>query len=207
MEVICDDFLRVCWLNFGAPGARNDAQIMNQRKFFNDLRTGQWPPACPEVDICGFKLKWFYLLSGGIYPAVWYLMSSISSPRTLTEKLYAKQQEGARKAVERVFGVIFKRFRVMYQPSRLWHVEDMELIVKARVTLHNMTCEENKHRITGSRAVRLDAATSEFANAYISTSFGRLEVSPRRHRGIQTVLPVERSSYEVHVVSRSVWGW
>jgi Plant transposon protein len=53
----------------------------------------------------------------------------------------------------------------MYQPSRLWYVEGIKLIVKACVILHNMACEENRHRSSGSRAVRLDAATSEFANA------------------------------------------
>jgi Plant transposon protein len=91
MEVICDDFILVYWLNFGAPGGRSNEQIMNQINFFNDLRTGQWPPACPEVDICGFKLKWFYVLADGIHPSVSYLMSSISSPRTLIENLHAKQ--------------------------------------------------------------------------------------------------------------------
>jgi hypothetical protein len=40
----------------------------------------------------------------------------------------------------------------------------MELIVKACVILHNMACDESRHGYTGSRAVRLDAATSEFAN-------------------------------------------
>jgi Plant transposon protein len=116
MEVICDDYLQIYWLNFGAPGARNDLQIMNQSKFFNDIRTGQWPPVCPEIDICGFSLRWFYLLSDGIYPAVRYLMSSISCPRTLKEKLYAKKQEGARKAVERVFGVLFLAFQNYISP-------------------------------------------------------------------------------------------
>jgi hypothetical protein len=79
---------------------------MNQSKVFNNLRTGRWPPACPDIDICGFKLKWFYLLSDGIYPAVRYLVSSFNRPWILKENLYAKQQEGARKAVERVFGVL-----------------------------------------------------------------------------------------------------
>jgi Plant transposon protein len=35
------------------------------------------------------------------------------------EKLYASQQETVRKAVERFFAVLFTRFNIIYQPSRL----------------------------------------------------------------------------------------
>jgi Plant transposon protein len=80
------------------------------------------------------------------------------------KKLFCAQQEGARKAVERVFGVLFKRFHVLYRPSRLWHIEDMPAIVKTCVILHNMCVEERRMTYTGSRAVRLQVETSEFVD-------------------------------------------
>ena len=142
-------------MNFGAPGARNDLQIMNSSALFNRVRTGSWPPARPdELDIDGFKLNWFYLLCDDIYPPRRYLISSITAPRTNEEKLFARQQESARKAVERVFGVLFKRFQILYRPCRLWHIDDMGEIVRACVILHNMICEHKRDRFTGTRATR-----------------------------------------------------
>jgi Plant transposon protein len=155
MEVICDGFLRIYWVKFGAPGARNDLQIMNSSAFFNRIRTGSWPPACPdELDIDGFKLNWFYLLCDGIYPPRRYLISSLSAPQTNQEKIFCKQQEGARKAVECVFGVLFKRFQILYRPCRLLHIEDMADIVRACVILHNVVCKSDRDNFTGTRATR-----------------------------------------------------
>jgi Plant transposon protein len=37
MEVICDDYLRIWWLNFGAPGAKNDIDIFDQSTLFNTV--------------------------------------------------------------------------------------------------------------------------------------------------------------------------
>jgi Plant transposon protein len=74
---------------------------------------------------------------------------------TDAEKLFCKQQEGARKAVERVFGVLFKRFQILYHPSRLWHIETTSDIATACVIIHNMVCEERRASYTGNGAVRL----------------------------------------------------
>jgi Plant transposon protein len=46
MEIICDDFLRIWWLNFGSPGAKNDINIYEQSDFFSKLRIGAWPLCC-----------------------------------------------------------------------------------------------------------------------------------------------------------------
>jgi Plant transposon protein len=51
--------------------------------------------------------------------------------------LYASDQ-GARKSVERVFGVLFARFHVLCKPSRLWYKEDMADVVAASCIIHNM---------------------------------------------------------------------
>lgn len=38
MEVICDDYLRIWYLNFGDPGAKNDKQIFHQSPLFCSTR-------------------------------------------------------------------------------------------------------------------------------------------------------------------------
>jgi hypothetical protein len=105
LEVVCDDFLRIWHVNFGAPGSRNDINIYNQSKFFTDVRVGKWPEVEPEIIIDNFVLKWFYFLCDGIYPKVKHLVNSMVGD-TSKEKLFACQQEAVRKAVERVFAVL-----------------------------------------------------------------------------------------------------
>jgi hypothetical protein len=43
--------------------------------------------------------------------------------------------------VERVFGVLFEQFDVLYQPSRLHHMDSMQKVVRSCVILHNMIFE------------------------------------------------------------------
>lgn len=162
MEVICDDFLRIWHLNFGAPGAKNDIQIMNASQHFNRIRLGQWPSLLPSMTIEGLYVDWIYYLADGIYPKLRFLMSTIQTPTTDEEVLFKNMQEGVRKGVERVFGVLFKRFNILYRPSRLHSVDDMNNIVKACVILHNMACEERRDNFAGSRSVRMRLDETQF---------------------------------------------
>jgi Plant transposon protein len=81
-------------------------------------------------------------------------MSSFASPSSEAEKLFAAHQEGARKAVERVFGVLFKLFSLLYRPSRLWFENDMNDIIRAAAIIHNMCVEHRKANYSGTRRSR-----------------------------------------------------
>jgi hypothetical protein len=155
MEVVCDDFLYIWHCNFGFPGSKNDVQIMHSSPLFNAIRTGNFLLTRPDTDVAGFRLHWYYYLYDGIYPAYRIFMLIISKPRHAKEKLYEKQQEGARKAVENVFGVLFKRFAILYQPSRLWTTSAMSDIVDCCVVLHNMIVSARKRNYTGTAYLRL----------------------------------------------------
>lgn len=47
-----------------------------------------------------------------------------------------------RKAVERVFGVLFARWNMLYSLGRLWSASEMEETVSTCVIRHNMIVEE-----------------------------------------------------------------
>jgi hypothetical protein len=130
MEVITNDFLSIYWLNFGIPGSKNDIQIVNQSAFYNRIRSGCWPPARPSLNIFGFALKTFYPLADGIYLHLRFFCTTIYSPATAKVKSFCVQQEGARKAAERVFSVLFKKFLILHSPSRIRYMKDMINIVK-----------------------------------------------------------------------------
>ena len=75
----------------------------------------------------------------GIYPRITIFAVPLVDPRTAKEKCFSNRQNSSRKAVERVFGFLFRQFRILYEPCRLWHLEDISFVVKACAILHNMT--------------------------------------------------------------------
>jgi Plant transposon protein len=154
LEIVCDDFLRIWHCSFGAPGARNDINIYQQSEFFNDIRCGTWPTVEPHIDIGDFELRWYYLLADGIYPRVKHLVSTMK-PINPRSKLFANQQEAVRKAVERVFAVLFQRFNIIYQPSRLFDKGDMEDVIYACCIIHNMVVECRRESYSGTRNARV----------------------------------------------------
>jgi hypothetical protein len=64
--------------------------------------------------------------------------------------------------VERVLVVLFKRYNVLYQPSRLHHVESMRKVFLTCVILHNMIVEARSCDYLG---LIVDEATFGPANA------------------------------------------
>ena len=64
---------------------------------------------------------------------------------TQKEKAYSAIQEGARKSIQRVFGVLLKQFAILFLPGRLWFSEEMTFVMKASCILHNMIVEERVH--------------------------------------------------------------
>ncbi|CAM6106316.1 unnamed protein product [Calypogeia fissa] len=57
---------------------------------------------------------------------------------------FACKQEGARKDVERCFGVLQALFAITTNPSRLWSLSTMETIWKAAIIMHNMIIEDEE---------------------------------------------------------------
>lgn len=51
-------------------------------------------------------------------------------------------QEGVRKDVERAFGVLQAKFKIIGSRSRSFSVKSMRIILKACIILHNMTRED-----------------------------------------------------------------
>lgn len=53
-------------------------------------------------------------------------------------------QEAARKDIERAFGVLQARFAILVKPARLWNYNDLEMIMKACIIIHNMIVEDER---------------------------------------------------------------
>jgi hypothetical protein len=75
--------------------------VLNPSSLFIDQMKGQ----SPQVDYY-VNHKYGYYLVDGIYLEWVAFMKIVSLPQTPKHKLFAQHQEGARKDVERAFGVL-----------------------------------------------------------------------------------------------------
>ena len=74
-------------------------------------------------------------------------MKTISKLQTEKHKLYAQHQEGARKDVEKAFGVLQSRFDIVTRPARFWKQIDVVNIMQACVILRNIIVEDEKELV------------------------------------------------------------
>lgn len=86
-------------------------------------------------------MDWFYWVVDGVRPSFTIFLKTIAQPKTEKEKLYAKSLEAFRKAVERLFGVLFSLWHIVAHPARFSHTADMSEIFKACAIMHNMIFE------------------------------------------------------------------
>jgi Plant transposon protein len=136
------------------PGAKNDLLILEMSPLFQRLRTGKWPPLRPDIDICGFRLTWFFYLTDSIYPGWRIFVTTYNDRRTRKQKNFRCHQEAVRKGLEVVFGVLFARFCILREPKRLWYRENMKIVIKTCEIRHNQVILARKQNYTGTSSAR-----------------------------------------------------
>ena len=70
-----------------------------------------------QFSVNGKQYNTGYYLADGIYPEWAAFVKSINSPQLQKHKVYAAEQEGARKDVERAFGILQARFNIVHRPA------------------------------------------------------------------------------------------
>lgn len=86
-----------------------------------------------------------YYLADGIYPEWAGFVKSIRHPMEQETRHFAKQQESARKDIERAFGVLQTRFAVIRGPAYGWHRDRINDIMTTCIILHNMIVEDEQN--------------------------------------------------------------
>ncbi|XP_071676483.1 uncharacterized protein [Lolium perenne] len=142
LEAVASHDLRIWHAFFGVPGSNNDINVLNQSPLFTEVLQGNAPQV--EYYVNGQQYKKGYYLADGIYPEWAVFVKTVPLPQTDKDKLFAKKQEAARKDVERAFGVLQQRFKIVAEPSRLWDQTDMGNVMKACIIMHNMILEDEK---------------------------------------------------------------
>lgn len=144
LEAVASYDLWIWHAFFGMAGTNNDITVLDRSPLFDDIVNGVAPPC--NFEVRGHHYNMGYYLSDGIYPAYATLIQTISEPSNSKERLFAKQQESARKDVERAFGVLQKRWHIIKGPARMWKTRDLGNIMKTCIILHNMIIENEHHQ-------------------------------------------------------------
>ncbi|CAK8531259.1 unnamed protein product [Lathyrus sativus] len=144
LEVVTSQDLWIWHAYFGTTGSNNDINVLNM----SDVLNGKAPVVQYSVNRTTYYMG--YYLADVIYPEWATFVKTILMPQGEKRKLFAQQQESARKDVERAFGVLQARFVIVRGPARAWHVNTMKHIMLACIILHNMIVEDERDTYAGN---------------------------------------------------------
>ncbi|GJU87774.1 ALP1-like protein [Tanacetum coccineum] len=129
----------------------NDVNILRQSPLFNDLKAGKAPDVPYVANNMPYKRG--YYLTDGIYPQWSILIKSIKNPGTNDHKriLYKTKHEAARKDVERAFGVLKKKWKLIKHPARGMSRRRLSDVMYTCIILHNMIIHDNEVAISSKK--------------------------------------------------------
>ena len=127
---------------FGCPSTLNNINVLYRSLVFDDVEQGN----TPKANFFGNQRQYnmAYYLADGIYPSYSSFVKSISLPQSEPYKLFVQRQEGCRKDIERAFGVLQARFKIISEPGRMWDIADLAIIMRSCIILHNMIVENER---------------------------------------------------------------
>lgn len=114
----------------GVPGAANDVQVLYRDQIFHQLLSGLANIATRLWTIMGFPIIVMYFLADEIYPNMPIFVKPYPNDGvTEDQKLFNTVQEATRKSVERLFGVVQGRWKIVRHGNKIDY-HDREFVVK-----------------------------------------------------------------------------
>ncbi|XP_022019320.1 uncharacterized protein LOC110919354 [Helianthus annuus] len=146
LEAVASQDLWIWHSFFGMPSLHNYINIIHHSPLFNDLVNGVGPKG---TFIVNGEYKYGYYLVDRIYPEWAVFVKSFSREGTLDPKRikFNKVQMAAHKNVERAFGVLQKKWRILSMPCRLYEKDQIRNVMYACIILHNMILEDEGRAI------------------------------------------------------------
>ncbi|SAM00221.1 hypothetical protein [Absidia glauca] len=146
LEAVASYDLWIWHAFFGLPGTLIDINVLDRSDLLDDLADGKGPAVNFTVNNRAYKMG--YYLTDGInhrvvskkVPYDWGSTYKI----TPKQKLFTRAQEAARKDVERAFGVLQQRFRIVAGPARIWDIGVLDDIMTTCIILHNLIVERQR---------------------------------------------------------------
>lgn len=150
VEAWCDIDLYVWHWWAGKAGTSNDKTMVAYSPLFQDLFNGMYSIALSNpfrVTPDGPLRALGFFLVDGIYPRWAIFLQPVHSADNPREGRYTKRQEGRRKDIERAFGVLQARFKVLRHEDYRWNKEEIVNTSNVCVILHNMLVRMNQNGV------------------------------------------------------------
>jgi len=144
IEAVADHNLWIHHAWAGAPGNDNDVTIFNHSPLRRALVDGTFDKYDFAFEMGGEEFNQVWMLVDGIYPELSRFVKTVTEGWDDESRAFKEWQEGARKDIERAFGVLKKNFRFISSDIQKLCFNDMVQSIKACVVLHNMMVE---HRV------------------------------------------------------------
>ena len=141
LEAVSDYHMWFWHASYGYAGTLNDINIMNLSPLTQMFVNGEMEQLEKElVPFCigEEQFKQLFVLVDGIYPVRTRFVKAIKEPSTDEEKALTSWQEAARKDIERAFGLLQSRFKVLSRSILLRSLQRIESMVTCCLILHNM---------------------------------------------------------------------
>lgn len=135
------DYNLYCWKVYSSrPGTNNDLTVLDSSTLVTSILNGTRKMKLSQ----GYKndgevKNWYlYYLTDGIYTNWSIFVKPYQSPKNMKELAMSRAQEGQRKEVERLFGTLQGRFRILRHEFHEWRDESLIEILETCLILHNM---------------------------------------------------------------------
>jgi hypothetical protein len=142
LEAVASHDLWIWHAYFGLPGSCNDINVLHRSPIFSSYVRGESPPV--EFTVNGHTYDMGYYLADGIYPQWPVFVKSVRHPMERKTERFAAVQEGARKDIERAFGVLQSRCAIIRGPAYGWDRERLSDIMTTCIIMHNMIVEDER---------------------------------------------------------------
>lgn len=143
MAAINDRALRIWQYCFGSPGSFNNLKVTDRLtsneanvpgSFHSDVK---YTVKDPEYFLQHYN-------ANPIYPNWWIFVRTMTEGMIVNERLPASAQEDSWKDVNRLFGVFVACFHIFNRSMRLWYQEEINNVMRACDTIHNMIVESRQ---------------------------------------------------------------
>ncbi|XP_026378881.1 uncharacterized protein LOC113273360 [Papaver somniferum] len=138
-----------CWIwnaFFGLQRSQNDINVLHKSPLFENLKYG----ICSQVNftINGNRYTHGYFLADGIYPKWSTLVQCyrhpLASEMGRSYSYFNSKQMELRKDVERAFGIMKRKFAIIYGPYRGLSTREMHKTMLTYIIMHNMVIQETR---------------------------------------------------------------
>ena len=125
--MLCDAEMRIMDVVARWPGSVHDQRIFNNSRVMSRFEANEFPGSI--------------ILGDGGYENRPYLVTPLSNPQSLGERLYNESQIRSRCVIERTFGVLKKRFPILAIGMRC-SLDLVMAVIHATTILHNIAIHE-----------------------------------------------------------------